>query len=415
MTDNAAGVYGVSDVFPFITLPIMFEQLQAAPPDKILALIAAYRDDPRPHKIDLGVGVYRDNEGRTPVLGAVREAERRLLASQASKAYVGMAGDEGFNAAIMRLALGDQVEERHAAVQAPGGCGALRLLAELIQRARPGANIWLSDPTWPNHGPLLGSAGLKLQSYPYFNAASKTVDFAAMMAKFNTLPAGDVVLLHGCCHNPTGAGLTLPQWQEVAQLLLKQQLFPFIDLAYQGFGDGLEADAAGVRAVMRVVPEAVLAVSCSKNFGVYRDRVGCSIVQATDAKQAQAAKSQLCNIGRGIYSMPPDHGAAVVGLVLNDPQLRTDWESELEGMRARMLGLRQRLSGSLRALTGDGRFDYIAGHRGMFSLLGANAEQLQALRERHAVFAVEGGRINIAGLRESQIEPCAKAFADVLG
>ena len=389
----------------------MFETLNEATPDKILKLIQIYRDDPRTHKIDLGVGVYRDEKGATPVLAAVREAEKRLYQSQDSKAYIGPAGDLGFNAAMTELVMADRVSaDRLRAVQTPGGTGALRALADLLARTNPAARVWLSDPTWPNHKPIIRAAGFETQVYPYFDAASKGVDFDGMVATLRTLGPDDIVLLHGCCHNPCGADLSPAQWDEIADLALERGFFPWVDLAYLGFGDGLEEDAYGVRRLAGKVPEMVVAVSCSKNFGLYRDRVGCAILLANNATQADRAFGQFLNVTRSNYSMPPDHGAAVVRIILQDPQLAVRWRDELTTMRKRLLDLRQQLAAELKRKTNSADFDFVAQHRGMFSLLGLSSQRVAELRQHHAVYMVDDSRINIAGLRENQIEPFANAL-----
>jgi aspartate aminotransferase len=394
---------------------LMFEQLDLAPPDKILALIDLYRADARTHKVDLGVGVYKDRDGKTPVMGAVRKAEERLLRTQDTKTYLGLAGDVGFNAAISRLVFGNSIEtSRLRVAQAPGGSGALRLLGELLHRTRPGATIWLSRPTWPNHLPTMRGAGLQTAEYAYFDAQSGTVDFEAMLADLAKAKAGDIVLLHGCCHNPTGANLTIAQWQRVAKLLVEKGLLPFIDIAYQGFGDGLEADAEGLRIVAANVPEMVAASSCSKNFAVYRDRVGAAMVLARNAAQADIAMSHMLAAARALYSMPPDHGAAAVRIVLDDPALRSDWQTELEDMRQRMLRLRVAFADALRRQSNSDRFDFIAEHRGMFSRLGLSEAQINRLRDEHAVYMVGDSRINVAGLPEDKLDDLAKAIVSVL-
>ncbi|MBN9548630.1 MAG: aspartate/tyrosine/aromatic aminotransferase [Alphaproteobacteria bacterium] len=393
----------------------MFETLQPAPADKILALIGLYRNDPRPGKVDLGVGVYKDIDGKTPVMRAVREAEKRLLASQDTKTYLGLAGDTGFNAAMIKLAFGDKADHsRIRAAQAPGGSGALRLVAELLQRTRPGATVWLSDPTWPNHPPVMRAAGLQVRDYPYFDAASGSVRFDEMLAALKTANSGDVVLLHGCCHNPTGANLDATQWAKVADVLLERGLLPFVDIAYQGFGEGLDADAAGLRLLADSVPEMVVASSCSKNFAVYRDRVGAAMIMAKDGAQADVAMSQMLAAARALYSMPPDHGAAAVRMVLEDTDLRKDWETELEGMRLRMLRLRVALAEALRRQSNSDRFDFVASHRGMFSRLGLTEAQVERLRTEHAVYMVGDSRINVAGLPEGGMDDLAKAIVSVL-
>lgn len=393
----------------------MFEDLQPAPADKILALIGLYRADPRPQKLDLGVGVYKDRDGNTPVMRAVRKAEQRLLETQTTKTYLGLAGDLAFNAAMADLVFGASVEAaRVRTAQAPGGSGALRLAAELLKRTRPDISVWVSDPTWPNHVPMMRGAGLSVRDYPYFDAASGTLRFEAMLEALGQAPRGDAVLLHGCCHNPTGANPDAAQWAALAELMAERGLLPFIDIAYQGFGEGLEADAAGLRLVAGKVPEMVVAASCSKNFAVYRDRVGAAMVMAAGAAQADAALSHMLAAARTMYSMPPDHGAAAVRLVLADPELRADWEAELEDMRRRMLRLRVAFAEALRRQSNSDRFDFVAEHRGMFSRLGLTEAQVARLRDEHAVYMVGDSRINVAGLPEDGLNRLAKAIVCVL-
>ncbi|MDR7032604.1 amino acid aminotransferase [Mesorhizobium sp. BE184] len=393
----------------------MLDHLQPAPADKILALIGLYRADPRADKVDLGVGVYKDSAGRTPVMRAVREAEKRLLETQETKTYLGLAGDTAFNSAMAALVFGPAADSsRIRAAQAPGGSGALRLAAELLNRARPGTKVWVSNPTWPNHMPIMREAGLETRDYPYFDPASGTVRFEEMMAALQKAEAGDTVLLHGCCHNPTGANLTPAQWQAVTDLVVEKGLMPFIDIAYQGFGEGLEADAVGVRSVAAKAPEMIVAASCSKNFAVYRDRVGAAILMAKDSAQADVAASQLLSVARTMYSMPPDHGAAVVRIVLEDPDLRADWENELEEMRQRMLDLRIRFAEALRRQSNSDRFDFVADHRGMFSRLGLTEAQVERLRAEHGIYMVGDSRINVAGLPENGLDELAKAIVSVL-
>ncbi len=393
----------------------MFEDLQPAPADKILALIGLYRADPRPGKVDLGVGVYKDRDGKTPVMRAVREAEKRLLQSQDTKTYLGLAGDTGFNTAMAGLVFGPAAElTRIRAAQAPGGSGALRLVAELLKRMRSDATIWLSDPTWPNHMPVMRAAGLQIREYPYFDAASGAVRFAGMMSALATAKSGDAVLLHGCCHNPTGANLDTAQWAEIADLVVERGLLPFVDIAYQGFGEGLDADAVGLRLLAAKVPEMVVASSCSKNFAVYRDRVGAAMILAKDSAQADVAMSQMLSAARAMYSMPPDHGAAAVRIVLEDATLRADWEAELEEMRLRMLRLRVQFAEALRRQSNSDRFDFVASHRGMFSRLGLSEAQVERLRAEHGVYMVGDSRINVAGLPEDGMDALAKAIVSVL-
>lgn len=393
----------------------MFENLQPAPADKILALIGLYRADPRPDKVDLGVGVYRDRDGKTPVMRAVREAEKRLLQGQDTKTYLGLAGDTAFNAAMARLVFGPAPDlTRIRAAQAPGGSGALRLVAELLKRTRTDAMVWLSDPTWPNHMPVMRAAGLQTREYPYFDAASGAVRFDDMLNALRTANPGDVVLLHGCCHNPTGANLDISQWAAIADLVVERGLLPFVDIAYQGFGEGLDADAAGLRLLAAKVPEMVVASSCSKNFSVYRDRVGAALIMAKGGAQADLAMGQMLSAARAMYSMPPDHGAAAVRIVLEDPALRSDWEAELEEMRLRMLRLRVQFAEALRRQSNSDRFDFVASHRGMFSRLGLSEAQVERLRAEHAIYMVGDSRINVAGLPEDGMDALAKAIVSVL-
>jgi len=394
----------------------MFETLKAAEPDKILALMEIFREDNRPGKVDLGVGVYKDNAGNTPIMHAIREAEKRLYEQQTTKTYLSPVGDRAFIAAIMKLALGDKADlSRVRGVQAPGGSGALRVLAEVLHRARPGATVWLSDPTWPNHLPLIGATGLQTGTYPYFDGATGTVRFDAMMDALKKVRSGDIVLLHGCCHNPTGANLNRAQWSDIADLLVERGLFPFVDLAYQGFGDGLEEDAYGVRLLASRVPEMAVAVSCSKNFSVYRDRVGAALIIGRSAEEADIALGQLGGVARSLYSMPPDHAAAAVRIVLEDEALRRDWTEELEAMRLRMISLRVGFAEALRRQSNSDRFDFLARHRGMFSRLGITPEQVNRLREEHGVYIIGDSRINVAGLPQDGLDGLAAAVVQVVG
>ena len=390
----------------------MLETLKPVPPDKIIEILNLFRADPRTDKLDLGVGVYKDADGRTPVMRAVKAAEARLLKEQDSKAYVGILGDLDFVAALGELALGGSVpRDRLAGAQTPGGTGAIRQLFELIRRANPSATVWMSDPTWPNHPAILDYLGIPSRSYRYFDADTLGVDFAGMMADLVELKPGDVLLLHGCCHNPTGANLSLEEWRELTEFVLARGAVPMIDLAYQGFGDGLEEDAAGLRHMAAAVPELLLAASCSKNFGVYRDRVGAAFVLSATPQAAEVTRSNLASLNRLNYSFPPDHGAKAVALVLADPELRADWTAELEAMRTGMLGLRQGLADALRRETNSDRFDFVATHRGMFSRLGLAPEQVAVLRDKHGIYMVGDSRINVAGLPAGGLETLAKAIA----
>jgi aspartate/tyrosine/aromatic aminotransferase len=396
----------------------MFERLEAVVPDPILGLMAAFRADGDARKVDVGVGVYRDEHGETPVLASVRAAETALIERQTTKSYVGPAGNIAFNQALEQLVLGAEhpalTGGRVRSVQAPGGCGALRLGAELIRTASPESVVLLSTPTWANHTPLLAGSGLRLERYPYLDAATGGVRFDAMMGALERLPARAVVLLHASCHNPTGADLTQSQWREVLALVRRRGLLPFIDMAYQGLGDGIDADAFGLRLLAAELPEALCAVSCSKNFGVYRERTGALHLIAESPAAADAALSQLVRLARGIWSMPPDHGAAIVQAVLAEPALRGQWQEELTGMRRRIQGLRHEVVQQLREHCPQRDFGFIAGQRGMFSYLGIDTAQVRALRERHHVYMTDDSRVNIAGLRRDNLEYFARAVAQVL-
>ncbi len=392
----------------------MFEQLKEQPADKILALMAAYREDPRDDKIDLGVGVYKDAEGKTPIMRAIKAAEKQLWEAEETKSYTGLAGDPGFADAMVSLVLGDAVARGSVAAAAtPGGTGAVRQAFDLIKMANPNARVFVSDPTWPNHLSILKHMNIEHVPYRYFDVETGGVNFDGMMADLANVKAGDVVLLHGCCHNPTGANLTLPQWQEVVDLLNKTGAVPMIDIAYQGFGDGLEADAAATRLVASSCPEVLIAASCSKNFGIYRERTGLLMAVSSDPAKFKVNQGTLSYLNRQNYSFPPDHGARLVTMVLNDPALRADWEAELEEVRLGMLRLRQALADELRTLSGSDRFGFLAQHRGMFSRLGVGPDKVEAMREKHGIYMVGDSRMNIAGLNDMTIPKLAKAIIDV--
>jgi len=392
---------------------MMFETLKDQPADKILALMAAFRADERDDKIDLGVGVYKDASGNTPVMRAVKEAERRLVADQTTKAYTGPAGNPAFADALIGLVLDDAVaRDRIAAIATPGGTGAIRQALEFVRLAAPDATVWLSDPTWPNHPSIIRFLGMASKTYRYFDEDTRGVDFDGMTADLAGVAAGDVVLLHGCCHNPTGANLDAGQWGKVIELLKAKGAVPFIDIAYQGFGDGLDADAAAVRRIAGAFDECLIAASCSKNFGIYRERTGILMAIAAQAGQVKTVQGTLNFLNRQNYSFPPDHGARVVTTILTDPDLRADWEAELEEVRNTMLGLREQLAGELRKLTNSDRFDFIAEHRGMFSRLGTTPELVEKMRAEHGIYMVGDSRMNIAGLNADTVPILARAIVD---
>ena len=393
----------------------MFENLMVQPADNIMALMGMFASDERKSKIDLGVGVYKDRTGNTPILEAVKIAEKQLLKDQASKSYVGLLGSLGFVDQIVNLILHDSVsKDRVVGAQAPGGTGALHQLFLLVRAARSDATVWVSTPTWPNHPAILKHLGLSFKSYRYFDEATCSVDFNSMREDLLEAKSGDVLLLHGCCHNPTGANLKSEEWAEITDICLEKNISPLIDLAYQGFGDGLENDVIGMQSMASKVPNMMIAASCSKNFGVYRDRVGAAIVIAEEHSAAKLVEDNLKSLNRLTFSFPPDHGAAVVEQILVNPELRKNWQTELEIMRKGMLDLRLGLSNALKRATKSDRFDFIADHRGMFSRLGLNKKNVKVLREEYGIYMVSDSRINIAGLNSQKIDFLAASISEIL-
>lgn len=391
----------------------MFGNLKPQAPDKILALMGQFKADPRQGKIDLGVGVYKDADGHTPIMRAVLAAEKLMLETETTKSYAGLSGEADFHQGMGNLILGDGYKpETMAALATVGGTGAIRQALELARMANPDLRVFVSDPTWPNHISIMTFMGLPVQTYRYFDAATRGVDFEGMKADLAKAQKGDVVLLHGCCHNPTGANLTIEQWDEVAGILEKTGATPMIDLAYQGFGDGLDADAAGTRLIASRLPEVLIAASCSKNFGIYRERTGILLTLCKDAATRELAQGAMAFLNRQTYSFPPFHGAKIVATVLNTPALRADWMAELEAVRAGMLTLREQLAQELRDLSGSDRFDFVARHRGMFSRLGATPEQVQKVKDEFAIYMVGDSRINIAGLNQTTIPVLARAIIE---
>ena len=392
----------------------MFEFLKPQPADKILKLTQMYREDPREQKIDLGVGVYKNAKGVTPVMRAVKAAEQRVWEKQETKAYTGLAGDPAYADAMINLILGSAVPRANvAAVATPGGTGACRQAFEMIRMSNPSARVFVSDPTWPNHLSILKYLGIETVQYRYFDGETCGVDIDGMIEDLKTANAGDVVLLHGCCHNPTGANLNLVQWREVVKVINDRGLVAMIDIAYQGFGGGLEEDAQPTVLVASSVKECLIAASCSKNFGVYRERTGLLMAISADAEQTDLNQGTLAFLNRQNYSSPPDHGARVVTTILTDDALRADWATELEEVRLSMLDLRQQLADELQQLTGSDRFGFIAQHRGMFSRLGAAPDLVKKLRVDHGIYMVGDSRLNIAGLNATTVPILAKAIVDV--
>ena len=394
----------------------MFESLQTMPADAILGLIAEHRDDPRPQKIDLGVGVYRNAAGETPVLTSVKKAERRLLESQDTKAYIGTAGSARFNAAIQRLTFADSADEqRLVTIQTPGGSGSLRVAAGIILRARETAAVWVSEPTWANHVPLLGGAGLELKPFPYYDTTNHVINVDAMLDALRAAPKGDLLLLHACCHNPSGLDPTADEWHAIMDVIVERELLPFVDVAYQGFARSVDEDPFVIRELAGRVPEMIVANSCSKNFGLYRDRVGSLSFLAADTATRDVVSSQVNNLVRTIYSMPPDHGATVVSMILEDAELRAEWLGEVNEMRDRLQGMRVLLNDALAEKAPGHDFSHLVRANGMFCFLGISKEQVGRLKKEFGIYMVDSSRINVAGITENNVGYLAESIAAVVG
>lgn len=392
----------------------MFQVLPQLAADPILGLSAAFKQDNNPNKIDLGVGVYKDENGDTPIVSAVAKAARQLIETEESKTYITPQGVQGFIDHMLNLILGTSsptlLANRVAAVQAPGGCGALRILSELLTRVDKDLTVWVSDPTWANHIPLIGNAGLAIKTYPYYDADSASITFDKTIDALKQIPKGDVVLFHGCCHNPTGGDLTQAQWREVLEVTQQQGFLPFFDIAYQGFGDGIEEDAYAVRLFAETLPEIIIAASCSKNFGLYRERVGLAAIITESSTMKDVAQSQIQNVARGIYSMPPSYGGALVNIVLSDESLKQEWIDEVDAMRNRMKSLRNMLVTALKQKGANKDFSFINDQKGMFSYLCISPEQVRQMRADHSVYFVESSRVNIAGINQNNVEALADAL-----
>jgi aspartate aminotransferase len=396
----------------------MFQGIERRPPDPILGLTAAYKKDINPNKVDLGVGVYKDEAGNTPVMSAVKKAENTLWQTEDSKSYIAQAGPELYVKHTPELVLGAGhkaiADKRVATVLAPGGSGSLRVAAEFVSRNFPGTRIFVSDPTWNNHIPLLGSAGLKLELYPYYDYGTHKIKFDEMMNTIKGAKKGDLVLIHGCCHNPCGADLSRDMWDAMTEAAQKQGFTPFIDSAYQGLGDGLAEDAYGIRLMASELPEVIVASSFSKNFGLYRERTGAVIVVAENANSAEASNSQILTTAREMYSVPPAHGAALVAMILDDKALKAEWDAELTGMRDRINGLRAQLVAKLKAKGVQRDFSFIQNEKGMFSFLGLTPDQVKRLINEFSIYLVGSSRINVAGLNSKTIDYTVNAIAAVL-
>ena len=392
----------------------MFEALQVPPLDPILELGGAVRSDARPDKIDLGIGVYRNENGHTPIMAVVTEAEGRLLAGRTTKTYVGARGDTVFAGRVAELILGQSKSQWMTGIQATGGTGALRILAGLIVRAKGDVTVWLPEPTWLNHSTVFADAGLRTATYPYYDRRISKVRVDEMLSALETIRSGEVVLLHGCCHNPCGADLSPEAWDAIAAIMSRRGLIPLVDLAYQGFGHGLDEDAAGVRLLALQLPELLVAFSCSKNFGLYSERTGCTLVVAETAKKAALAGEHMALVARPLYSMPPDHGSAIVRTILEDERLAASWRSELETVRLSIVSKRRQLSAAFRATTGTADFDYLEHGAGMFSLLNLSPREIADLRRDRGIYIVEDGRINVAGLPSRRTADFVQAVTELL-
>jgi aromatic-amino-acid transaminase len=399
-----------ADTLAFPTQTRLFDALADQPLDAMLTLLQQLRNDPRDGKIDLGIGVYGDEVGRTPVMQAVRQAELIVAEAQTTKAYVAAEGDARFASLLAPIVLGASraADERYCGMQTPGGTGALRLAAELIARANPDARVWVGAPTWVNHQALMRSAGLQVLEHPFFDQATQTVLFDEMISALGTARPGDVLLLHACCHNPTGAGFTSNQWRVIADLCARKGLLPLIDIAYQGLGHGLEEDAADMRALLDVVPEALVTASCSKNFGLYRERLGVLWIKGSNAQAALRARANCVKAGRSMWSMPPDHGASVVRTILESADLTANWQAELATMRTRINAVRTDLAKAVPQLVS------VAQQTGMFVLLPLSHEAVADLRVKHGVYMMENGRANVAGLQAENLPRFAAALAPYL-
>lgn len=397
----------------------MFDNLQMAPPDPILGLTEAFRKDTTPGKINLGVGVYKDAQGNTPVLASVKEAERRTLQSENTKNYLPIDGSQPYAEAVQELLFGKQHEtnksKRAATAHTPGGTGALRVAGDFIKTARPGTTVWMSDPTWANHPKIFAAAGLATKTYPYFDAKNNVLDIDGMLRGLRAVPEGDAVLLHACCHNPTGVDPTRQQWKQIADVMAERKLLPLVDFAYQGFADGLTEDAAGLLELCRPGMEVLVCSSFSKNFGLYNERVGALTVIAKSAEQAQIAMSHVKAVIRANYSNPPSHGGSIITTVLNDATLRKQWEGEVQAMRDRINEMRGQFVRRLKECGVEKDFSFIARQKGMFSFSGLTKDQVLALRSKYAIYIVDSGRINVAGMTGENLGKLCEAIADVLG
>jgi len=392
----------------------MFEKLETAPADPILGLTEAFNKDPNPNKINLGVGVYKDEAGNTPIMNCVRKAEKILVETEKTKSYLPISGSPAYGKIVAELVFGKSGKVAAATAHTPGGTGALRVAGEFLKKFKPYAKVWVSDPTWPNHNGVFGAAGLPVGKYHYYDSQNRSLNFAGMLASMKAMSPGDIILLHACCHNPSGIDLTAEQWKQIAAAVRENELFPLVDFAYQGLGRGLEEDAEGVRILAEQMPEMIVCSSFSKNFGLYNERVGAITITAAAQDAVEKAFGHLKIVIRQIYSNPPSHGGGIVITIMNNPQLRAEWEGEVAEIRRRIGEMRELFAATLKAKGVKRDFSFLAEQYGMISFSGLDDEQVKALREKFGIYIVGGGRINVAGMTKANMEPLCAAIAETL-
>jgi aspartate/tyrosine/aromatic aminotransferase len=392
----------------------MFEKLAMAPADPILGLTDAFNNDPNPAKINLGVGVYKDETGATPIMNSVRKAEKIMLDTQKTKGYLPIPGDPAYGKVVRELVFGSADAWPAATAHTPGGTGALRVAGEFLKKYTPGSTVWVSDPTWPNHNGIFADAGFKVDKYTYYNAKDRSLNFEGMLAAMRKMAAGDIVILHACCHNPSGIDPTTEQWKQIAQTINEKKLLPLVDFAYQGLGRGLDEDAEGVRILAKAVEEMVICSSFSKNFGLYNERVGAITLKGATKDTIDKAFSNLKTVIRQIYSNPPSHGGAIVVTIMKDAALRAEWEKEVAQIRSRIAEMRQLFVNTLKAKGVKQDFSFLTHQYGMFSFSGLNPEQVKRLKEKYSIYIVGSGRINVAGMTKANMGPLCTAVAEVL-
>lgn len=392
----------------------MFEKLEMAPADLILGLTEAFNKDPNPNKINLGVGVYKDEAGNTPIMNCVRKAEKILVETEKTKTYLPIPGAPAYSKAVQELVFGKGSKIFAATAHTPGGTGALRVAGDFLKKFKPYAKVWVSDPTWPNHNGVFGASGLPVGKYPYYDSQSRSLNFAGMLASMKAMSPGDIILLHACCHNPSGIDLTAEQWKQIAAAVRENELFPLVDFAYQGLGRGLEEDAEGVRILAAAIAEMIICSSFSKNFGLYNERVGAITIKGATQETVDKAFSHVKIVIRQIYSNPPSHGGAIVATIMNSPELRKEWEGEVAEIRQRIKQMRELFVTTLKAKGVKQDFSFLTHQYGMFSFSGFNDERVRTLREKYGIYIVGGGRINVAGMTKANMDTLCTAIAEVL-